>query len=105
MLVVDRGEAREIRPCERLLSAAVAVGAPGRVLGLRHLGVCGVAPTGETCSESPGTVRVRRGTEVEVATDDEWVRLVRLSVDGELVEPARVLDSGDVLEDGRSGRA
>jgi methionyl-tRNA formyltransferase len=79
-------------------------GHPAAGLGSRTLGVCGVAPTGEACSEAPGTVRVRGATEVEVATGDEWLRLVRLSVDGELVEPARVLDSGDVLEDGRSGR-
>jgi methionyl-tRNA formyltransferase len=80
-------------------------GHPAAKLGSRTLGICGVASTGEACSEAPGTVRVRNGAEVEVATGDEWLRLVRLSVDGELVQPARVLNHGDVVEDGRSRRS
>jgi methionyl-tRNA formyltransferase len=76
-------------------------GHPAATLGPRTVGICRVASTGEACSETPGTVRLRSGTDVDVATGDEWLRLERLSVEGELVEPALVLDSGDVLEDGR----
>lgn len=80
-------------------------GHPAATLGSRTLGICGVAFTGEACSEAPGTVRVRSGAQVEVATGDDWLRLVRLSVDGELVAPARALDHGDVVGDGRLRRS
>ena len=76
-------------------------GHPTASLGARALGICSVASTGDPSPGAPGTVRVRGGTDVEVATGDEWLRIERLSVDGELVEPGRVLTSGDVLEDGR----
>jgi methionyl-tRNA formyltransferase len=75
-------------------------GDPEATLSSRPLGIRGVALTGEACSEAPGTLRLRGGTAVEVATGDHWLRLERLSLDGELVEPGRVLRTGVVLEDG-----
>jgi methionyl-tRNA formyltransferase len=79
-------------------------GHPAATLRTRTLGVQTVALTHEACSEPPGTVRAGNAGEVEVATGDHWLRIERLSVDGELVEPSRVLASGDVLEDGGLGR-
>jgi methionyl-tRNA formyltransferase len=73
-------------------------GNPWTSIAGRELAVCSASLTGESCLEPPGTVR-RSGNSYEVATADEWVLVDRVSIGGQLLDPACVIQSGDRLGD------
>jgi methionyl-tRNA formyltransferase len=75
-------------------------GHPIARLGTSELGLARVAFTGEHCREEPGALRRDGAGAIQAATGDEWIRLVRLYVEGEHVEPTRVLADVDALQDG-----
>jgi methionyl-tRNA formyltransferase len=74
---------------------------PTARLETRTVEVMRVALTGQSCNEAPGTLR-HDGLDgaVSVATADEWLRFVRLRVDGEAGDPSRLLEGQTALLDG-----
>jgi methionyl-tRNA formyltransferase len=72
-------------------------GRPISVLGDCRIEILKTALTGERCSPVPGTVDSDSGGTIRVATEDEWLRIERIAVDGRSSPPADVLREGVVL--------
>jgi methionyl-tRNA formyltransferase len=72
-------------------------GEPKARLGESEIGVARVQLTGMRCDAGPGTVRRDGAGSVLVATADEWLRLVRVSVDGRSSDPLQALLDAESL--------
>jgi methionyl-tRNA formyltransferase len=65
----------------------------------RTVEIARVALTGQACEGPPGRLQHDRDG-VRVATADEWLKLVRLRIEGEPGDPARLLAGVEALDDG-----
>lgn len=73
-------------------------GWPRTTIGTDELEIVSVAETGERCDAPPGTIGSADGDSVAVATADEWLKIVRLRLDGVTAPPKSVLLAGKRLE-------
>ena len=71
-------------------------GTPKARLNGHHLGICGVSPTNQKANGSTGIVKVRDG-KVLLATATDWLELLKVTVDGKLLNAADVLSDGQIL--------
>jgi methionyl-tRNA formyltransferase len=85
-----------VRACD-FYPVPSAWGNPCSSIGGRKLAVCKAFLTGEPCLAPCGTIRPK-GDDVQVATADEWVIIRRVRIDGQLVQPSRVLALGDCFD-------
>jgi len=69
-------------------------GHPRTVLDGREVAIVKATRTGEPCGAPAGTIAEATGRAALVATDDEWVRVHRVLVDGHMVEASEVLAAG-----------
>lgn len=98
--------ARPARLIERLVRASDYFplespwGYPSTHVGTKMVGLVRVALTGERCEREPGTLRRDEQGAIDVATGDEWLRLIVLEADGRRVEPAKALRGVDLLQEG-----
>jgi methionyl-tRNA formyltransferase len=66
----------------------------------KSVGIAKAALTGEPTNDPAGTVAASKTGEIRVAAGDEWVRVLRLEVDGRYEHAADVLAPGTRLGDG-----
>jgi len=71
---------------------------PRSRLGGREIGFSKVSLTGEPVTKAPGTIMRRGDKEILVAASDQWVTIVRITIDGQTADPVKALTHGDRLE-------
>jgi UDP-4-amino-4-deoxy-L-arabinose formyltransferase/UDP-glucuronic acid dehydrogenase (UDP-4-keto-hexauronic acid decarboxylating) len=71
---------------------------PWSKLGDQEIGFVKVALTGRPCDAQPGTIGQFDGRMVSVACGDEWVAVARLMINGNYVNAAEALRSGERLD-------